>query len=71
MSFLTADAEAPGHPLLKPGIVVKIVVNVKNVNDRFNGKYLVRGCTHRIDAGSAAPAVYTTGMRLARDAASG
>lgn len=71
MSFLTADAEAPGHPLLKPGIVVKIVVNVQNMNDRFNGKYLVRGCTHRIDAGSAAPAAYTVAMRLARDAASG
>jgi len=70
MSFLTADAEAPGHPRLKPGIVVKMVVDMKNVNDRFNGKYLVRGCTHRIDAGSAAPAAYTMEMRLARDAAS-
>lgn len=71
MSFLTADAQAPGQPRLKPGIVVKIAVNVKNINDRFNGKYLVRGCTHRIDAGSAASAAYTTEMRLVRDAASG
>jgi phage protein D len=71
MSFLAADAEAPGHPRLKPGIVVKIVVNAKKVDDRFNGKYLVRGCTHRIAAGPAAPAAYTTDMRLARDAASG
>jgi phage protein D len=71
MSFLVADAETTGHPGIKPGIVVKIVVNVENVNDRFNGKYLVRGCTHRIDVGSGGSESYTSRMRLARDAASG
>jgi phage protein D len=70
MSFLTAEAEALGNTRIQAGLVVKIVVDVKNVNDPFNGKYLVRGCTHRIDAGSVAPAAYTMSMRLARDAAS-
>jgi phage protein D len=65
MGFLTAEAEAVGNAEVKVGIVVKIVVNEKTANDRFNGKYLVQGCTHRFTNGGA----YLTHMRLARDAA--
>ena len=70
MTYLTAEAETQGNGRLKPGIVVKIVVNLEDVHDRFNGKYLVRGCTHRIDK-SPTSGGYTTIMRLARDAERG
>jgi phage protein D len=70
MTYLTAEAETQGHARLKPGIVVKIVVNPEDVHDRFNGKYLVGGCTHRID-NSPTSGGYTTIMRLARDAERG
>ena len=65
MTYLAAEAEVPGDARLKPGIVVKIVVNPDDASDQFNGKYLVRGCTHRIDG------EYTTTMRLRRDAERG
>ncbi|HUQ01305.1 MAG TPA: contractile injection system protein, VgrG/Pvc8 family [Kofleriaceae bacterium] len=65
MGFLTAEAEAIGEAAVKPGIVVKICVNEKVKDDRFNGKYLVQGCTHRMTAGQG----FLTLMRLCRDAA--
>ena len=68
LSYLTAEAEAMGHSGVKPGIVVKITVNEATPTDRFNGKYLVQGCTHRFVVGSGG---YTTIMRLARDAERG
>ncbi len=75
MGFLTAEAEAHGDNRVKPGIVVKIVVNEKTATDRFNGKYLVMGCTHRLmpaaGGGGGGGAGYTTIMRLARDAEKG
>jgi Bacteriophage probable baseplate hub protein len=70
MTYLTADAVGPGNVRLEPGIVIKIVVNADDVYDRFSGKYLVRGCTHRID-NSATSGFYTTIVRLARDAEKG
>ncbi len=70
MSFLTAEAEAMGHPSIKPGIVVTVVVNQGDPHDRFNGSYLVRGCSHRIDSRSTAGTFITT-MRLERDAERG
>jgi phage protein D len=66
LSFLTAEAEAMGNTGVKPGIVVKVTVNEANANDRFNGKYLVQGCTHRYVVEKTA--AYTTTMRLARNA---
>jgi uncharacterized protein involved in type VI secretion and phage assembly len=45
-SFITAEAEASGDPKIKPGVFVEISA----VGDRFNGKYLVTGVTHRYTA---------------------
>jgi phage protein D len=70
LSYLTAEAEALGHNDIKPGIVVKIVVNLDTATDRFNGKYLVQGCTHRFSAKSEAGG-YVTLLRLVRDAEKG
>ena len=69
MSFLTAESEAMGNNRVKPGIVIRITVNETNATDRFNGKYLVQGCTHRLLVGSGGG--FTTAMRLARDAERG
>jgi phage protein D len=65
MGFLTAEALAHGDNRIKPGMVVKITVNEKKPGDRFNGKYLVLGCTHR----NTPTTGYEIDMRLARDAA--
>ncbi len=73
LGFLTAEAEAHGDNKVKPGIVVKVTVNEKTANDRFNGKYLVQGCTHRIHPGGGSGGEgegYTVIMRLVRDAGS-
>jgi phage protein D len=67
MTYLTADAVTQGNARVKPGIVIKVVINLEDVQDRFNGKYLVRGCTHRIENTSTSGS-YTTTMRLRRDA---
>ncbi|MET1083815.1 MAG: contractile injection system protein, VgrG/Pvc8 family [Burkholderiales bacterium] len=69
MSFLTAESEAMGNNRVKPGIVIRITVNETNATDRFNGKYLVQGCTHRLLVGSGGG--FRTIMRLVRDAERG
>lgn len=72
MGFLTAEAEAMGNAKLKAGIVVKIKVNFDTATDRFNGKYLIAGCTHRYSADNkGSEAGYSTYLRLARDAEKG
>jgi len=72
MSFLTAEAEAMGNAGIKAGIVVKIKVNLDTATDRFNGKYLVSGCTHRYSADNkGGEGGYSTFMRLSRDAEKG
>lgn len=72
MGYLTAEAEAMGNAKLKAGIVVKIKVNFDQANDRFNGKYLIQGCTHRYSADNkGSDAGYSTYLRLARDAEKG
>lgn len=71
MSYLTAEAEAMGNNKVKAGIVVKIVVNQDVATDRFNGKYLVQGCTHRYAEKKGEDGGYTTLMRLVRDAEKG
>lgn len=72
MGFLTAEAEAMGNAGIKAGIVVKIKVNLDDPSDRFNGKYLVAGCTHRYSADNkGTEGGYSTFMRLARDAEKG
>jgi phage protein D len=69
MSFMTGEGECRGSPELKAGIVVTITVNPDQSDDRFNGKYLITGVTHRYsnptrgDAGG-----YVTAFRVCRDA---
>ena len=72
MGYLTAEAEAMGNNKLKAGIVIKIKVNLDEATDRFNGKYLVSGCTHRYSADNkGTEGGYSTFLRLARDAEKG
>lgn len=69
MSFMTGEGECRGSPELKAGIVVTVTVNPDKADDRFNGKYLITGVTHRYsnptrgDAGG-----YVTAFRVCRDA---
>ena len=66
MSYLSGSATITGHSGVKPGIVVKLTVNLKKAGDRFNGKYLVRGCTHSFT--HATPdGGYVTTIRVGRD----
>lgn len=72
MGFLTAEAEAMGNAKLKAGIVIKIKVNLDEPTDRFNGKYLVSGVTHRYTADNkGTEGGYSCFLRLARDAEKG
>ncbi|MCA9675736.1 MAG: hypothetical protein H6709_20840 [Kofleriaceae bacterium] len=75
MGYITADAECRGHHAYKIGIVVKVTVNLDTATDRFNGKYLVAGVTHRYAPGSGAGGGggggYTSTLRLRRDAEKG
>lgn len=70
MSYITGEAECRGNPDIKTGVVVKIVVNVDNTSDRFNGKYYVRGVTHKYTHGTGGnpSGGYVTIARLSRDA---
>jgi phage protein D len=71
MSYIVAEAECRGHGDYKLGIVVKIVVNGDQQDDRFNGKYLVHGVSHRYSpagAGGAGTGGFTSVLRLSRDA---
>jgi hypothetical protein len=67
MSYITGDAEVTGHNGIKPGIVVKLTVNLKTASDRFNGKYLVRGCTHHYSHQKGEDGGYKTIIRVGRD----
>lgn len=72
MGYLTAEAETMGNNKIKAGIVIKIKVNFEDASDRFNGKYLVQGCTHRYSADNkGSDAGYSTYLRLSRDAEKG
>lgn len=71
MGFITGDGDCRGTPEIKPGVVVTVTVNPDQQDDRFNGKYMVVGATHRYshakfgDLGG-----YVTSMRFNRDAES-
>jgi len=71
MSYLSAEAEALGNTDVKPGLVIKIVVNQDTATDSFNGKYLVQGCSHRFSQSKGGEGGYVTGLRLLRDATKG
>jgi uncharacterized protein len=70
MSYLTGEAECRGHGAYKPGIVVKITVNADTPDDRFNGKYLVTGVTHKYTHGTGGNATggFVSVLRVSRDA---
>lgn len=68
LSYIVAEAECRGHGAYKPGIVVKIEMH-SDATYRFNGKYLVRGVTHRYAHGKDAG--FTSVLRLGRDAEKG
>jgi len=70
MTYITGEAICRGHGAYKLGIVVKIVVNSQGADDPFNGKYLVRGVTHKYSpAGSGGQqGGFESILRLCRDA---
>lgn len=78
MNYITGDAQVvgPNQADLKPGIVVKVTINTDDPSDRFNGKYMVVGATHRYthagggSSGSGGGG-YTTTLRVSRDAEGG
>ena len=74
MTYITGEADCFGDPALKPGLVVKIVVNDEKADDVFNGKYFIVGCTHQFTpsghSGGGAGG-YTTMIKVARDAQKG
>jgi len=69
MSYITGDGECRGTPNIKTGIVVTVNVNPDDANDRFNGKYMVVGCTHRYSHSKVGDSGgYITSIRVTRDA---
>jgi uncharacterized protein len=70
MSYLTGEAECRGHGAYKPGIVVKVTVNADTPDDRFNGKYLVTGVTHKYTHGTGGSPTggFVSVLRVSRDA---
>jgi phage protein D len=69
LSYITGEAECRGHGAYKPAIVVKITCDSTNADNRFNGKYLVTGVTHRYTHGSSGGqgGGFVSILRLARD----
>lgn len=69
-SYLTAEVVCRGSTRLKLGLVVKVTVNDDTADDRFNGKYLIAGCTHKYThaAPGGGSGGYETLLRLWRDA---
>jgi uncharacterized protein len=70
MSYVGGEAECRGHGSYKPGIVVKLTVNQDKEDDRFNGKYLITGVTHKYTHGSGGNPTggFVSILRLSRDA---
>jgi uncharacterized protein len=79
MDYIAGDGLAIGHPELKAGIVVKIIVNPDDPEDRFNGKYYVIGASHRYShsgtggggGDGSGGGGYVTSIRVRRDAEGG
>jgi uncharacterized protein len=72
MGYITGDGECRGTPKIKPGVVITITVNGDNAGDRFNGKYMVVGATHKYThAKTGDTGGYVTGFRVSRDAEGG
>jgi uncharacterized protein len=72
MGYITGDGECRGTPGIKPGVVITITVNGDDEADRFNGKYMVIGATHKYThAKTGDTGGYVTGFRVSRDAEGG
>ena len=67
LSFMLATAELTGTSGVDLGKTVKITANSGKPSDPFNGKYYIRGITHR----HSKTAGFTTLLRLARNAQGG
>ena len=67
MGFITGEGECRGSAEIKLGAVVDVMVNPDNSSDRFNGKYMVVGATHRYTT-QGRNGGYTTEVRVRRDA---
>jgi phage protein D len=70
LSYMTGEAECRGHGAYKPAIVVTIKIDADNASNRFNGKYLVTGVTHKFThgAGGNPSGGFVSLLRVARDA---
>ena len=74
MSYITGEGDCVGFHGLKPGVVVKVVVNPDRTDDRFNGKYMLVGCTHKFTfskGGGEGGGGSTTSIRFHRNAEGG
>ena len=63
LAHVSGEARTDGNPRLKAGIVVVLA----GMGDRFNGKYLVVGATHRYSHGEGCGNRYATALRLRRE----
>jgi phage protein D len=63
MTYLTSEAESAGNPALRPGIEVALA----GLDDRFDGRYLVVGTSHRYAHGQLCGG-YKTFLKLRRSA---
>ena len=69
MGYLTGDGDCRGTPEIRPGVVITITVNPDQPEDRFNGKYMVAGASHRYShAKFGDTGGYVTSFRVNRDA---
>ena len=72
LCYMTGEAECRGHGAYKPSMVVKITIDADNSSNRFNGKYLITGVTHKWSAGGSgggqSQGGFVSVLRVARDA---
>ena len=70
LSYITGQAECRGHGAYKPGIVVKLLVDADNADNRFNGKYLITGVTQKYTHGTGGNPTggFVSVLRVSRDA---
>ena len=62
-AYVSGEARTDGEPRLKAGIIVVLA----GLDDRFDGKYLVVGTTHRFSHGEGCGGGYATTLRQRRD----
>jgi len=75
MGFVAGDGLCVGSPDIRAGMVVTIVVNPDQDDDRFNGGYFITGVSHRYSHSGTAVGDehggYNTAIRVRRDAVAG